>query len=218
MGEAGSACILCEAWMVDSTRDVNLVHCTPIWADLSLEELHSNCLASLQCCHSILTKGLSSSLISCCYVSGLHVHAGLEAACAFIQGCCPLGMRVPCYHCHHRYDEVYKAKQCLTMSAAKTSPDAPSPNDAPMPKASTVICLIASRGGGARAQQAFPARDTQARDWHCASSSGTCQGPHTWFEHYEILARPGKICSSMKFLFLPLVPLLGHGLQHMVVS
>lgn len=94
------------------------------------------------------------------------------------------GVRVPSYSGHPRAHEVDETKRCPTMSAAKTSPDAPSPSDAPMPKASTVICLIASRGGGARAQQALPARDTQARDSHCASSSGTCQGPHTAFEPF----------------------------------
>jgi len=63
----------------------------------------------------------------------------------------------------------------LTMSAAKTSPDAPSPSDAPMPNTSTVVCLMAPRGGGALAQHGLPAKDTHARDWQCASSSGTCQ-------------------------------------------
>ena len=60
------------------------------------------------------------------------------------------------------------------MSAAKTSPEAPAPSAAPMPSASTVICLMASRSAGGRAQHLLPARDTQASDWHCASSSGTC--------------------------------------------
>ena len=48
MGEAGSACILCKVWMVDSTGDVNLIYGTPIRANLSFEELHGDCLASLQ--------------------------------------------------------------------------------------------------------------------------------------------------------------------------
>ncbi len=34
--------------MLDSAGDVNLIHCAPIRADLPLEELHSNRLASLQ--------------------------------------------------------------------------------------------------------------------------------------------------------------------------
>ena len=105
------------------------------------------------------------------------MHATAEAACAIILKCATLGVRCPCYQSHSRPHEMVRAEQCLTMSAAKTSPEAPSPSDAPMPRAFTVTCLMASRGGGGRAQQALPARDTHPRDWHCASSSGTCRQP-----------------------------------------
>ena len=48
MGILGSTGALCEICMVDSAGDINLVHCASVWADLSLEQLHSNSLAFLQ--------------------------------------------------------------------------------------------------------------------------------------------------------------------------
>ena len=60
------------------------------------------------------------------------------------------------------------------MVAAKTSPEAPSPSDAPMPRASTETSLISLRWGGGLAQHGLPARDTHARDWPPDSSPGTC--------------------------------------------
>ena len=50
------------------------------------------------------------------------------------------------------------------MVAAKTSPEAPSPRDAPMSRASTETSLISLRCGGGLAQHGLPAKDTHARD------------------------------------------------------